>query len=198
MISSVNTVSRYLPALALAGAVVLAAFAGCQGYRMGYNKAEAEGQAAMAELRQDYAEAMARAERVARERLQAEVAKADAVVTDLTAAQTAHAAEIKTLKARIANVTHNSTHTFSVGFVRLYNGAIGAGPSDIYNAGGSSGSEGGASTGAAANAGLLDADSGVTEADLLAHITDYGQRCRDIEAQLRGWIELSKGWVHEP
>ena len=200
MISSGNIISRYLPLLALAGAVAMATVSGCQGYRMGYAKAESEGQAVVAQLRQEYAEAMARAERAARERLQAEMARADEVAIDLDVARAAHAADTKTLKARIADATRNSTHTFSGDFVRMYNAAIGAGPRDIYSSGGAAGATGDASAGTAANAGLLAADSGVTEADVLAHITDYGQRCRDVESQLRGWIDLSRGWEadHEP
>lgn len=192
--------ARYMPILVLAGAIALTAFAGCQGYRMGYGKAEAEGQAIVAEVRQEYAQAIAKSERAARERLQAEMARADAVAVELTAAKSAHSADIKTLKARIANVTLNSTHIFSVEFVRVYNAAIGADPGYLHSAGGASGAEGRTSSGATADTGLLDADSGVSEADILAHIADYGQRCRDIEAQLRGWIDLSRSWEarHEP
>ena len=198
MISSGNIISRYLPLLALAGAVAMAAVSGCQGYRMGYAKAESEGQAAIAQLRLEYAEAMAKAERAARERLQAEIARADEVAIDLDVAKAAHAADTKTLKARIADATRNSTHTFGGEFVRMYNAAIGASSGDIHGAGSAASSESNTSAGATANAGLLAADSGVTEADILAHITDYGQRCRDIESQLRGWINLSVGWHNEP
>ena len=190
--------ARYMPTLVLAGAIALATFAGCQGYRMGYGQAEAEGQATVAEVRQEYAQAIAKAERAARERLQAEMSRADAVAVELETAKAVHTADIKTLKARIADVTLNSTHTFSVEFVRMYNAAIGADADYLHSAGGAASAEGRAASGAAAGAGLLDADSGVSEADLLAHIADYGQRCRDMEAQLRGWIDLSTGWNREP
>lgn len=117
-----------MPTLVLAGAVALTALAGCQGYRMGYDKAEAEGQAIVAEVRQEYAQAIAKSERAARERLQAEVARADAVAVELATAKSTHSADVKTLKARIANVTLNSTHIFGNEFVRMYNAAIGASP----------------------------------------------------------------------
>lgn len=198
MISSA-IISRYLPALALAGAVAMTIVSGCQGYRMGYAQAESEGQATVAALRQEYAEAVAKTERFARERLQAEVARADTVATELDAAKIAHSAGMKTLKRRIADATRSSTHIFSSEFVRLYNAAIGASTGAVYTSGGAPRPEGDAAAGAAPDPGLLDADSGVSEADLLAHIADYGQRCRDIEAQLRGWIHLSGGWgEHDP
>ena len=131
MISSA-IISRYLPALALAGAVAMTIVSGCQGYRMGYAQAESEGQATVAALRQEYAEAVAKTERFARERLQAEVARADTVATELDAAKIAHSAGMKTLKRRIADATRSSTHIFSSEFVRLYNAAIGASTGAVY------------------------------------------------------------------
>jgi len=83
---------------------------------------------------------------------------------------------------------------FTRGWLRDYNAAIGAGldmpgaPADT--AGGGVGTQAGAAP--AADAGvLLDAD--ITPADILAHVTDYGARCRGLEAQVIALIDRNEG-----
>ncbi len=188
-----DTIKRMWPVIAVLGVLLLVAGVGWRAYSLGYSQAAAEGQAAIAGLRTEYAEAMAKAERAARERLQAQITRANDVAATLEAERAKHNATLQIIKGRIADVTHGSTYSFGDDFVRLCNEAVGAGPGSIHIAGDPGDAEDSAATRQAVSAGVL-ADVPVTEADLLAWLADYGQRCRDIEAQLQGWIDLAKTW----
>lgn len=94
------------------------------------------------------------------------------------------------LRARIASITANSNHAFSADFVRVWNEATGAGRGDaVPGTGNTPGADGTPGTGKAAGAGILAAGT-VSEADVLAYIIYYGERCKNLEAQVTAWIDL--------
>lgn len=174
---------------------LLTALAGWQGYRAGYEKAEVEGRAALAELKSDHDTAYAAAMASVNEKLQTQTRNALAVSKTLETERINHAKEQADLRARIASVTRNSRHTFSSDFVRLWNEAIGAhapaARDAVSAAGGPPGAHGTAGAGQAAGTGLL---ASVTEADVLAFIAYYGERARNLEARVNAWINLVEGW----
>ncbi len=74
------------------------------------------------------------------------------------------------------------------GFVREYNAAIG-----LPAAGTGAATAGAGGTPEAAQA--PDAwlrDSGLSQADILAHVADYGERCRNLEAQVNRLLDRNK------
>ena len=165
------------------------------GYGEGYEKAEAKGQTALAELQGEYDRAYAEAMQILQARVQAQAQHAMKVSNELATEKANNAKEQATLRAQLARVVRGSTHTFSPEFVRLWNRATGADCDALPAAGGSARADGTAGAGQAAGAGLLCSRSGrVTEADVLAYIIYYGERCRNLEAQVSAWIDLAEGW----
>ena len=162
------------------------------GYTRGYSKAEAEGVAALETLKGEHAAAYAEAMRVQNDNLREETARALSSTAALAVARETHVREKNAMRARIAAVTANSRHVFSADFVRLYNEAIAAAGSPVSGTGHSSGTDGKARSGRTADGGFPG--KGVTETDILAHITYYGERCRNIEAQTNAWIDYAEGW----
>jgi hypothetical protein len=168
---------------------------------MGHSAAGAKGEAALNGLRVEWEEerrlsAQAYGNALAQlgERLERERARADAVERDLASTRLAQSRTTQALQRRIAHATRVSHHSFSVDFVRLYNEAIGIPHSAVPSAVGSPGAAGAAGAAASPDAGLLERFDGVSEADLLAHITVYGSRCVKMEAQLAAWRELAQSW----
>lgn len=187
-----------LAALVLAGATGL--LAGAAGYALGHRVATADGDAALAKLRKDNAEAAAKAADDARLRLVAEVERNNRLAQALADEKAAHAQEKQSLLRRIANVTTVYVPApglapqplpravFTAGFVREYNAAIG-----LPAAGTGAAAAGAGGTPEAAQA--PDAwlrDSGLSQADILAHIADYGERCRNLEAQVNRLLDRNK------
>ncbi|MGV2287287.1 hypothetical protein AAHK20_01115 [Trinickia sp. YCB016] len=159
------------------------------GYYAGYRHASAQGAAALA--RQEAAQALA-----ARERERALNDYAASLAAQLLEARRRHASEAQDLKRRIDHVTDSyrpapdaplhplPACVFTAGFVGVYNAAIDAGPLPEADAAAvADGAPGAAET----------LDSGVRQRDVLAHLIDYGQRCRGIEAQLNRVL----AWVQE-
>ncbi|NLR73565.1 hypothetical protein [Leeia aquatica] len=189
--------TRMKALLASLGMVALTALiAGAGGYAMGHRTAKADGTAALAMLKAQYANALAMASEQARHQEQVLTIRANQLAKQVQQERTRHAEEANQLKRRINRVTSMYRPSldsplqpvprcvFTHGFVGVWNGAIGA----------SSVSSADRATGAADAADTAEAlDSGVQPADLLTHITEYGARCRDIESQLNRVID----WVQE-
>jgi hypothetical protein len=171
------------------------------------------GQRELAELHAEYADkntvralAVADAERTARQRLEAETARANTLATELMQARTRLADARREFSRRIAAHAVQDTAVagpvFGPDFVRLYNEAIGLDFDPATGAGGGPVPEDAAAagTGAAAHTApgpgsrLLPAAPGigVSGADILAHIRDYGGRCRELEAQVNGLINFAE------
>lgn len=165
-------------------------FAAWKGYSAGYDKAEALGRAAIAELRSEhdktYAEAMANLNIKLREQTRRAMAASNELETERKNNEKIHAG----LRAQIGAITANSNHVFSADFVRVWNEATGASRGDpVPGAGNTPGAAGTSRAGEAPGAGLLEAGA-VGEADVLAYVIYYGKRCRNLEAQVNAWIDL--------
>ena len=187
-----------LAALVLAGVTGLVA--GGAGYALGHRVAKADGDAALATLRQDNADAAAKAADDARLRLIAEVERNNRLAQALADEKAAHAQEKQSLLRRIANVTTVYVPApglapqplpravFTAGFVREYNTAIGL---PAAGTGAAAAGVGGTAEAAQAPDAWLR-DSGLSQADILAHIADYGERCRNVEAQVNRLLDRNK------
>jgi hypothetical protein len=172
-----------------------------QGYNRGYDRADAERRAQVAELHAAHSLALAEAEAEARARLVQATARAAEAERGYLAAQDTIAAQRRELtNRRIADASRDvdvsdGACRFGREWVRLYNEAIGARAGDGGDAvpGTAADADAGAGGAAAADAGILPGAAAVTPEDILAHIRDYGHRCRDIEARLLGLQEWAKG-----
>ena len=179
-------------------AAVSALVAGGGGYSLGHRSAKADGDAALAKLQRDHAVAAAKAADEARLRLVAEVERNNRLAQALADEKVTHAQEKQSLLRRIANVTTVYVPApglaprplpravFTAGFMREYNTAIG-----LPTAGTAAAGVGGtAKAGQAPDTWLLD--SGLSQADILAHIADYGERCRNLDAQVNRLLDRSQ------
>lgn len=177
------------------------------GYTHGRDTAEQEGKAriaalqtAWAEQERGRAEAVAAAEKSARERLAAATERGDKLAAELANTTRALDAARVDLNRRIRHVSETARRDcpgLPAEWVRLYNEALGlaeTGP-DHSAGGGSSGSGGAAdASGSAGAAGAgIQPDALTTPEDVLAHIRDYGQYCRRMEAGYRALITLHNG-----
>lgn len=135
------------------------------------------------------AEAVAEAERSARERLEKETARVASLSAELSDARQKLARERQGFDARLQKVAlaaRRDCAGLSLDWVRLYNEALG-----LAGSGGGPGSENAdpAGTGEApgqtgpARAGVQP-DALATPEDVLAHVRDYGGYCRGLESQL--------------
>lgn len=189
--------TRLQAALAGLGLIAITTLAaGAGGYSLGHRSAQAEGATALANLKRDHALLMATAAGQALDEERELTATAHQLGFQLLQERARHAENTDQLKRRIARVTSQYRPApdaplqpvpqcvFTHGFVGVYNGAIGAAPvpPSIPAAGAAD---------AADPAEALDA--GVQQADILEHITDYGQRCRDIESQLNRLLDWHEG-----
>ena len=136
------------------------------------------------------ADAVAAAERAAREKLEKETARVAALSAELSDARQKLAKERQTFDARLQKVAVAARHNcagLSRDWVRLYNEALGL----AAGAGGGSGSQDTDPAGTAQNAGQtgparagVRGDALATPEDVLAHVRDYGGYCRGLEVQL--------------
>lgn len=151
-----------------------------------------------AEQERARAEAVAAAEKNARERLAAETARGEKLARELAAKNAELDAERASVNRRIRDVSEAARRDcagLSAGWVRLYNEALG-----LADSGDSAGREGSAPGGAhdapgsagAARAGVQP-DALATPEDVLAHIRDYGLYCRRLEAGYRALTTLYNG-----
>ncbi|MCW3482102.1 hypothetical protein OL229_21510 [Neisseriaceae bacterium JH1-16] len=171
-------------------ALLLAAGAG-YGYGFGQGQARTAADAQLATLHRDIALAQAAAQE--RELRLAE--RGDALAARLARQQLADAdatAQLKRSLDRVSTVYRPAPDAplqplprcvFTRGFVGVLNTAIGAEPVPAADPAGAAAAE-------TDTAGATD--SGVSQADLLDHLTDYGQRCRRLEHQLDALID----WLH--
>ncbi|MGL5632421.1 MAG: hypothetical protein ACRDD3_08650 [Azovibrio sp.] len=186
--------------LALALVAISAVVGGAAGFALGYRSAQAEGEAALAQVQRDYAQADARAADAARLKLIAEVERGNTLARALADAKTSHALEKQSLLRRISDVTSVyipaagdpplplPRTVFTAGFLREYNTAIGL--PLAYPGAPASGTGSPADAPAGLDAWLLD--SGLSQADILAHIADYGERCRNLESQVNRLIDYKE------
>lgn len=153
--------------------------------------------ATRAEEERARAEAVAAAEKNARERLAAETARGEKLTRELAAKTAELDAERASINRRIRDVSEKARRDcagLSLEWVRLYNEALG------FGAGHSAGNEGSAPGGThdapgsagAARAGVQP-DALATPEDVLAHIRDYGLYCRRLEAGYRALTTLYNG-----
>lgn len=153
--------------------------------------------AAHAEQERTRAEAVAAAEKNARERLAAETARGEKFARELAVKTAELDAERASINRRIRDVSEKARRDcagLSLEWVRLYNEALG------FGAGHSAGNEGSAPGGThdapgsagAARAGVQP-DALATPEDVLAHIRDYGLYCRRLEAGYRALTTLYNG-----
>lgn len=135
------------------------------------------------------ADAVAAAERAAREKLEKETARMAVLSAELFDARQKLAKERQTFDARLKKVAlaaRRDCAGLSSNWVRLYNEALG-----LAGSGGGSGSQDTDPAGTAQNAGQTGpAETGIrgdalaTPEDVLAHVRDYGGYCRGLEVQL--------------
>ena len=182
-------------------AVLLAALAFGGGYRTGYGRADAARRAEVAECsarletwKAEQAQALAAAERTAREQAEAATNRANSLAAKLDASKKAQAAATRDITRRIAHATAGLDCTFGPDFVRLYNEAIGcaagrAGGGAVSQAASPAVAAGAAATAPAAGPGLRPVRA-VTPADILAHIRDFGARSQALEGQVNALIDL--------
>ena len=142
------------------------------------------------------ADAVAAAERAAREKLEKETARVAALSAELSDARQKLAKERQTFDARLQKVAlaaRRDCAGLSRDWVRLYNEAF----SLAAGAGGGSGSENADPAGTAQNAGQagtagtgIRGDALATPEDVLAHVRDYGGYCRGLESQLATLVRV--------
>ncbi|WP_029436513.1 hypothetical protein [Bilophila wadsworthia] len=135
------------------------------------------------------ADAVAAAERAAREKLEKETARVAALSAELSDARKKLAKERQTFDARLQKVAVAARHNcagLSRDWVRLYNEALG-----LAGSGGGPGSQDADPAGTAAPPGQtgpagtgVRGDALATPEDVLAHVRDYGGYCRGLEIQL--------------
>lgn len=154
--------------------------------------------AAHAEQERTRAEAVAAAEKNARERLAAETARGEKFARELAVKTAELDAERASINKRIRDVSEKARRDcagLSREWVRLYNEALGLAGS--YYSAGNEGSAPGGAHDAPGSAGTARAgvqpDALATPEDVLAHIRDYGLYCRRLEAGYRALTTLYNG-----
>lgn len=145
------------------------------------------------------AEAMAAAEKSARERLAAATARGDRLALEVAQKTKELDAERASVNRRLVHVAETARRDcagLSAEWVRLYNETLGlAGPGAGDSAEGGSPASGiaagPAGASGAAGAGIRP-DALATPEDVLTHIRDYGHYCRTLEAGYRSLILFTK------
>lgn len=181
-----------------------------KGYGSGHLDAQRDGDKALAQLqskfdtyRRESAEQQKDTLMTIIGRYNDQVAAAHRADADFQAKKQQLERENADLKKQIADVTrhwvdekgkhHPIKCVFTRGFVQQYNAAIGASTGD----GGVSAATGSASdgntTGATDTALARLRDSGVTQADVLANVTDNARQCRVWREQVNGLLDYTRG-----
>lgn len=148
-----------------------------------------------AEQERARAEAVAAAEKNARERLAAETARGEKFARELAVKTAELDAERASVNRRIRDVSEKARRDCAglpLEWVRLYNEAL-------YGSGHSAGREGSTPDGAddapgsAGAAGTrVQSNALATPEDVLAHVRDFGGYCRKLEAGYRGLVDYIK------
>ncbi|MGE4536542.1 MAG: hypothetical protein AB7D37_05645 [Desulfovibrio sp.] len=196
--SALNKLCIGLVVLVIANALAFGA-----GYSLGFERADNARRAEVAALnaqaatwKAEQAQALAEAERKAREALEDAQARVNALAARLDASRRQSAARIKDITRRIPHATAGLRCVFGPDFVRLYNEAIGAaadraGGGAVSQAANSAAASGASGSTPAADAGLRPGRA-VTPADILANIRDFGARSQAMEAQLNALLDLTE------
>lgn len=176
------------------------------GYGRGADDTRQECETRIAVLQKEYAEreqaraeAMAAAEKSARERLAAAIARGDRLALEVAQRTKELDAERASVTRRLAHVAETARRDcagLTADWVRLYNQALG-----LAGTGTGRGAESGrtgtgiaagpAGASGAAGAGIRP-DALATPEDVLTHIRDYGHYCRTLEAGYRSLILFTK------
>lgn len=154
--------------------------------------------ATRAEEERARAEAVAAAEKNARERLAAETARGEKFARELAVKTAELDAERASVNRRIRDVSEKARRDCAglpLGWVRLYNEALGLADSgdSAGNQGSAPGGAGDASPSAGAAHAGVQPDALATPEDVLAHVRDYGGYCRKLEAGYRGLVDFVEG-----
>ncbi|EAM7825865.1 hypothetical protein E9853_07395 [Salmonella enterica] len=189
---------------------VLLGWVWVKGYGSGHLDAQRDGDKALAQLQSQFDAYKLRSTEQQNETLMAiigryndQVAAAHQADADFQAKKQQLERENADLKKQIADVTrhwvdekgkhHPIECVFTRGFVQQYNAALGASTGD----GGVSAAARSASAGN--TTGTTDAtlarlrDSGVTQADVLANVTDNARQCRVWREQVNGLLDYTEG-----
>ncbi|EEI9429523.1 hypothetical protein RDB90_004364 [Salmonella enterica] len=194
-------------------ALVLGGWLWVRGYNDGHADAQRDGDKALAQLQSQFdtykresVEQQNEALRAVVARYNAQVAAAHKADEDFQAKKQQLERENADLKKQIADVTrhwvdekgkrHPIECVFTRGFVQQYNAALGV--TDARNAGYHA-STAAASASAGKATGVTDTalarlrDSGVSQADILANVTDNARQCRVWREQLNGLLDYTEG-----
>ncbi|HGF8677464.1 TPA: hypothetical protein ACJCK2_004693 [Salmonella enterica subsp. enterica] len=179
-----------------------------KGYGSGHLDAQRDGDKALAQLqsqfdtyRRESAEQQKEALMVVIGRYNAQVAAAHQADADFQAKKQQLERENADLKKQIADVTrqwvdekgkhHPIKCVFTRGFVQQYNAALGASDGGVSAATGSASA--GSPTGTTDTALARLRDSGVSQADVLANVTDNARQCRVWREQVNGLLGYIDG-----
>lgn len=165
-----------------------------KGCKQGYATAEAIGNTAIASLQSRHDKAYAEAVEALNHKLLEETQKALEAGSKLAKAKVDHEKEKNSLQRRIAEVTAGSSCASGPAFVGMWNEAIGAACGGSLPAAGHPAGADGTPGSCRASGAWFVGKNAVSEADVLAHITYYGTRCKNLEAQVNAWIDLAEGW----
>lgn len=175
------------------------------GYAEGYTAATAKGEAALAAEKQDRASedtaralAVAKAEKEAREKVEAATGRANELETQLGAAKAQHAKDRAILTRRIDYVSQLAASTCAglpAEWVHDYNAALfGAGDIPLPGNAGSVVFADPLGRKQASVSWLSQGQPLVSPADLLAQARDYGAECQDAKRKVAGWQQTYKAW----
>lgn len=199
MLSLPGTSNRTAILILVAVVAVLCAYlvGSHRGYGQGYGEAEAKGEAKYNKLVAEYqgktAESLAKAlDRAAKLTDQGNKISAD-LITTRTALTDARAE----LSRRIPDATAHLSPAcvFDADFVRLWNDLLGIPASGVAKAAGPGGTAGRSAPAATPDTGLQPGEPVATPADLLAHLRDYGQYCRESVALGTARRKLLEAWA---
>ncbi|EIC0889049.1 hypothetical protein LA938_000331 [Salmonella enterica subsp. enterica serovar Mikawasima] len=192
--------------------VIILGFAGTwlRGYTSGHADARRDGDKALAQLQSQFDAYRLRSAEQQNETLMAimgryndQVAAAHQADADFQAKKQQLERENADLKKQIADVTrqwvdekgkhHPIKCVFTRGFVQQYNAAIGASDGDSGMSAATGSASAGKSTGTTDTALARLRDSGVSQADVLANVTDNARQCRVWREQVNGLLDYTEG-----
>ncbi|EBP3802814.1 hypothetical protein S303_06235 [Salmonella enterica subsp. enterica] len=189
---------------------VLLGWVWVKGYNSGHLDAQHDGDKALAQLQSQFdtyrlrsAEQQNEALRTVVARYNAQVAAAHQADADFQAKKQQLERENADLKKQIEDVTrhwvdekgkhHLIECVFTRGFVQQYNSALGASTGDGGVSAVARSASAGNATGTTDTALARLRDSGVTQADVLANVTDNARQCRVWREQVNGLLDYTEG-----
>ncbi|EBX7466552.1 hypothetical protein DS565_10240 [Salmonella enterica subsp. enterica serovar Bareilly] len=181
-----------------------------KGYDSGHLDAQRDGDKALAQLQSQFDAYKLRSTEQQNETLMAiigryndQIAAAHKADADFQAKKQQLERENADLKKQIADVTrrwvdekgkhHPIECVFTRGFVQQYNAALGASTGDGGMSAATGSASAGNTTGATDTALARLRDSGVTQADVLANVTDNARQCRVWREQVNGLLDYTEG-----